>query len=597
MKSERILLNSEGLEEAEFQIEWLFSNLRWTFLIAVAGVVGLNALLSSSDFPEMIGVLLIIGGVANLLVMLVLMLNAFRKPFRNFTFLLDSFLALGLILATGGTNSPVLFISLIPVITLALRFTWLPSVILCVTIVALYLYFAGRQIGYDVLFSFSAAGLPYLTSAIVVFVSGVVISYIGVRIQQTLTSEREKRETQARRMLESAHRRVRLIFELASTLSATLNYERVLSAALDVSYAGLRQFLPPGTEEVKQVQLIMLFGLDEQLFIATSRGLSYAEERLRFPAAQGALAKALHSAEPVLLDDPGSDPELGQLVALHPCRQAIVVPLRAGFESYGVLVMAGTKPKLYTSDFVDLLVAICNQAVMALQNAQLYQNLMEEKERLVSVEEDARKKLARDLHDGPTQTIAAIAMRLNFIRMLVERDPQKAIEELEALEKLARDTTKEIRQMLFTLRPLILETQGLTPALQQYVQKLAETDPTPIHLEIEPGVDDLLTREAQGACFYIIEEALTNARKHAKATDLWIRLYRRGSNVIAEVEDNGKGFDVSKVEEKYAERSSLGMMNLRERAALVGGKTVIQSTPGKGTKVSVSIPIRKTSGR
>ncbi len=591
------LIRNDSLEEAEFQIEWLFSNLRWTFLIAVAGVVGLNALLSSSDFPEMIGVLLIIGGVANLLVMLVLMLNAFRKPFRNFTFLLDSFLALGLILATGGTNSPVLFISLIPVITLALRFTWLPSVVLCLVIVAIYLYFAGQQIGYDVLFSFSTAGLPYLTSAIVVLVSGVVISYIGVRIRQTLTEERERRETQARKMLESAHRRVRLIFELASTLSATLNYERVLSAALDVSYAGLRQFLPPGVEEVKQVQLIMLFGLDEQLFIATSRGLSYAEERLRFPATQGSLAKALHSAEPVIVDDPGSDPELGQLVAMHSCRQAIVVPLRAGFESYGVLIMAGSHPRLYTPDFVDLLVAICNQAVMALQNAQLYQNLMEEKERLVSVEEDARKKLARDLHDGPTQTIAAIAMRLNFIRMLIERDPQKALEELEALEKLARDTTKEIRQMLFTLRPLILETQGLTPALEQYVQKLSETDPTPVHLEIEAGVDDLLTREAQGACFYIIEEALTNARKHAQATDLWIRLYRRGTSVVAEVEDNGKGFDVSKVEEKYAERFSLGMINLRERAALVGGKTVIQSAPGKGTKVTLTIPARRAGGR
>lgn len=596
MKDREMLLEESGLDEAEFKIEWLFSNLRWTFLIAVAGVVGLSALLSSSDFPEMIGLLLIIGGIANLLVMLVLMLNAFRKPFRNFTFILDSALALGLILASGGTDSPVLFISLIPVITLALRFTWFPSVVLCLIIVLLYLYFAGQRIGYDVLFSFSAAGLPYLTSAIVVLVSGVAISYIGVRIRQTLTAERERREKQARRMLESAHRRVRLIFELASTLSATLNYERVLSAALDVSYAGLRQFLPPGVEEVKQVQLIMLFGLDEQMFVATSRGLSYTEERLRFPAAAGALARALHSAEPVLLDEPGSDPELGQIVAMHSCRQAVVVPLRAGFESYGVLIMGSPRPRLYTPDFVDLLVAICNQAVMALQNAQLYQNLMEEKERLVSVEEDARKKLARDLHDGPTQTIAAIAMRLNFIRMLVERDPKKAIEELETLEKLARDTTKEIRQMLFTLRPLILETQGLIPALEQYVQKLSETDPTPIHLEIEEGADEWLTREAQGACFYIIEEALTNARKHAQASDLWVRIFRRGTSVVVEIEDNGKGFDVAKVEEKYAERSSLGMMNLRERATLVGGKTVIQSTPGKGTKVTVSIPIRK-SGR
>ena len=188
-------------------------------------------------------------------------------------------------------------------------------------------------------------------------------------------------------------------------------------------------------------------------------------------------------------------------------------------------------------------------------------------------------------------------MRLNYIHMLIDRDPRRAKQEVAELEKLARMTTKEIRQMLFTLRPLVLETQGLAAALEQLRNKLAETDPMHIHLEIEPQVDDDLTPEAQGALFYIIEEAVNNARKHAEATDLWIRLYRRQLTVVAEVEDNGKGFDVSKVEEKYATRGSLGMMNLVERAKLVKGKTVIQSAPGQGTKVITTVPIRGRRGR
>src|SRR5690606_1287600 len=103
---------------------------------------------------------------------------------------------------------------------------------------------------------------------------------------------------------------------------------------------------------------------------------------------------------------------------------------------------------------------ISTQVTVALQNAALYQNILEEKERIVEVEEDARKKLARDLHDGPTQSVAVIAMRMNHIKRIILDSPQQAIEEAGKVEDLARKTTKEIRHMLFTLRPLILETQG-----------------------------------------------------------------------------------------------------------------------------------------
>ena len=145
--------------------------------------------------------------------------------------------------------------------------------------------------------------------------------------------------------------------------------------------------------------------------------------------------------------------------------------------------------------------------------------------------------------------------------------------------------------MLFTLRPLILETQGLIPALEQLKQKLSETNPLPIHLEADKEAGALLSQEAQGALFYIVEEATTNVRKYAKANNLWIRLYRRGTTVITEIEDDGTGFDVAQVEENYATRGSLGMRNLYERAELVKGKTVIKSALGQGTKITVTIPV------
>src|SRR4029079_5669261 len=198
------------------------------------------------------------------------------------------------------------------------------------------------------------------------------------------------------------------------------------------------------------------------------------------------------------------------------CKATMVLPLRAGFETYGVVIYGHPRASFFDDDQRALLVAVVNQAIIALQNAQLYRSLREEKERLIDVQEEAQKKLARDLHDGPTQAVAALAMRANFVRRLMDRDPKAASEELFKMEDLARKTTKEIRHMLFTLRPLILESQGLTAAVQQLAEKIKENHNQEVIVESEPDLDERLEISYQGVLFYIIEEAVNNARKHAQ---------------------------------------------------------------------------------
>src|SRR4029079_1878337 len=199
------------------------------------------------------------------------------------------------------------------------------------------------------------------------------------------------------------------------------------------------------------------------------------------------------------------------------CKATMVLPLRAGFETYGVVIYGHPRASFFDDDQRALLIAVINQAIIGLQNAQLYRSLREEKERLIDVQEEAQKKLARDLHDGPTQAVAALAMRANFVRRLLERDPKLAGEELFKMEDLARKTTKEIRHMLFTLRPLILESQGLTAALRQLSEKVHETHGQVVIVESASDLDQRLEASYQGLVFYIIEEAVNNARKHAQA--------------------------------------------------------------------------------
>jgi signal transduction histidine kinase len=200
--------------------------------------------------------------------------------------------------------------------------------------------------------------------------------------------------------------------------------------------------------------------------------------------------------------------------------------------------------------------------------------------------------LARDLHDGPTQSVAAIAMRINFARRLIDRNPKDAAEELFKIEELARKTTKEIRHMLFTLRPLVLESKGLRAALESMAEKMHETFGQDVLIEVDDNIVAQLDMGKQGVIFNIADEAVNNARKHAQAAHVWVRLkpLQKGLAVL-EIRDDGTGFDVEKTKSTYESRGSLGMINLKERAELLNGILQLQSKPGVGTRIQVFIPM------
>jgi signal transduction histidine kinase len=567
---------------SRFQVDWLLSNIRWLLLLAVAIVAFLEPGREGESFPLLLG-LLLVGAAYNLILLLLLAFGFFPQPLPAISLLIDSLLAVAFLAATGGAESPLLFFGLFPIITAALRFGWTVSMATAGAIVIAYIFVSIRQASVSTLSDL----FPLIINSVILLLAALISGLIGSRAIGLANKELREEEEDELRRLRAIRERTRAIYEMASTLSATLNYERVLEAMLDVSVLGLVE-LGPLAEQM--VSMVLLFG-ESNLFVTASNGLHRMDRSKRIPGREGIIGEALNTAEPCVTTSPGQDPEIGQFVAFQYLRSAIAVPLRAGFESFGVVVYGSPVADTFTPDRTELLVAICNQAIIALQNAQLYQDLLAEKERIVEIEEDERKKLARNLHDGPTQSIAAIAMRLNYVRLLLERDPQKVSKELANIEDLARRTTKEIRQMLFTLRPIILETQGLTAALEQYIQKLEETDAIAYHLQTQP-VEDNLDIDAQGGVFYIIDEAITNARKHAQPNNVWVRMGIRDRSLVVQVEDDGSGFDVAGVQDRYDERGSLGMINLHERTELLGGKIRIESAPGKGTRVTVIAPLQ-----
>jgi signal transduction histidine kinase len=143
--------------------------------------------------------------------------------------------------------------------------------------------------------------------------------------------------------------------------------------------------------------------------------------------------------------------------------------------------------------------------------------------------------------------------------------------------------------MLFELRPLALETQGLDVTLAQYLERF-QGNGTKIILEAE-NVSAQLNTKTEGTLFNIIQESINNALKHAKAEHIWVRIKQTPTAIETVVEDDGRGFDLAKVKASYEKRGSFGLLNIEERATLMGGMAEMESEPGRGTRVKVIVPL------
>jgi signal transduction histidine kinase len=274
-------------------------------------------------------------------------------------------------------------------------------------------------------------------------------------------------------------------------------------------------------------------------------------------------------------------------------RSILCVPMRLKDRTVGAMQLLNkVDGQGFTEQDMQLLTTLAAQAAIAIENARLYQSLKQEHDRLLSKEADVRHAIARDLHDGPTQGIAAIAMNIEFIKKLFKAMPERVPDELDTLAELVHKTTHDIRTLLFELRPLGLETQGLLTTLQQYVDRWRDPSGADTRLRLEaPANMPRLAPEKEAAVFIIIQEAVTNARKHARAEVITIYLYVEEDTFVASVRDRGRGFNLVAVESSYNNRGSLGLLNMKERAGLIGAELRIKTDPGQGTTVELRLPL------
>lgn len=316
----------------------------------------------------------------------------------------------------------------------------------------------------------------------------------------------------------------------------------------------------------------------------------------RMSADKGIAGWVFTQCEPRIVGDVSEDESFAQHVDDYSgfkTQSLIAVPLMTPTEKLGVVQVVNKKSgEQFDEHDRDILSALSAQAAVIYVNARLVQELELEKNRVIALQDQMNKKLARDLHDGPAQTLAAMMMDAEFIIKLYEREPERVPAELQELRAAAAKTLDQVRNAMFQLRPLVLETQGLEPALEQYVERRNTKEGMNIHLDVR-GLEERLPTRVESLCFAIIHEAIGNVKKHAEADNAWIVVERKGDRLTVAVRDDGEGFDVSSTQANYDARGSLGLLNMQERAEVLGGRYAIESTPGKGTLVYLIVPLAR----
>ncbi len=571
--------------DAPFLADWYAIFFRWLVLVIAALVAALTGW-----FTPFTAVLIGASTIWNCIVTLLAIYNRRFNAQRILNIAIDLLFACSLFVLSGGLAGSLPWVLFLPIITGGIYYEWKGALWTSAAVFLVQLVWTvfGSIYGLE---RFIWLGIALAADIIFTILVGWLSHKLLTRLRQmhqVLVNQRQEAELASLRHERSQAQK---FYSLIENLSTTLDYQEVLDTILDLSVAAMGE--PQETAE-QMARAVLLFG-DGELAIACSRRFSPHDQKVNLPGIQGALGEVLTKGEPVLTQEPSRDPELSRLVGIQLCQSAYCLPLMRGLDSYGVLLLAHPEKEFFTLERCETLELLSHQAVTGIQNARLFQDLANEKERLITSQEEARKKLARDLHDGPIQAVASLAMRAGIAKKFMDtQDLASTRRELDQIETLARSTTNEIRHMLFTLRPLQLETQGLEAALQTMAEKMRDNYQQNVEIQLEPAALARLTPTHQGVAFYLVEEAVNNARKHAKAATTTVRLRTIPNDkdiLLLEIADNGVGFDVNAITSNYEKRGSLGMVNLHERTDLINGLLHVDSTPGKGTRIRIFIPL------
>jgi signal transduction histidine kinase len=261
------------------------------------------------------------------------------------------------------------------------------------------------------------------------------------------------------------------------------------------------------------------------------------------------------------------------------------------------------RARVWSKDEIGQLTAAFNAMTESLQQMQRELQRKEEMrlqllDKIMTAQEEERKRIARELHDETSQSLTSLMVGLKVLDAKCVACPwEEAKAHVGKLSRLTRDTLDEVHRLALELRPSVLDDWGLVVALQRYVDDFAAKAGLDVDCQMLGLDSQRLPPQVEIALYRIVQEALTNVVRHARAQHVSVVLKRQRASVLAIVEDDGAGFDVAKVMGAPASNGRLGLFGMQERAALLGGTLTLESSPDAGTTVFVEIPLNESMGQ
>ncbi|MFC1934269.1 GAF domain-containing protein [Chloroflexota bacterium] len=354
--------------------------------------------------------------------------------------------------------------------------------------------------------------------------------------------------------------------------------------------------------------ILLLEEQSQTLYYRVHQGLGKEYvEGVRLRLGEGIIGRVAQSGKAILLEDISTDPRVvyPTLVNAEGLKTFIAVPLRTKDKVLGVINIASRERRHFTTNDTHLLHAIGDQLGVAIEQSRLYERLRKARERLrrlarqnLVAEEEERRRIARELHDETSQTLSGLALQLQALVDKAEMsDNQDAafIAGLKKVQSLTVQVHSEVSRLIADLRPALLDTLGLVPAVRQHAE--TRLQPLGISVSVElKGTEKRFPSDVETALFRVVQGAIGNIVQHSKAKNATITLEYQPREFLLSISDDGQGFNVSEITDVEESGRGRGLFSMRERVGFLGGTSGVDSEIGVGTTVWARIPIGQGIG-
>jgi PAS domain S-box-containing protein len=395
-------------------------------------------------------------------------------------------------------------------------------------------------------------------------------------------------EQAARQAAEAASERTARLQALTAALAGTLSQEAVVRVMTGYGIVATRAI-------TATVSVLTPSGKIEQVGWAGYGPDAPATFQGIPPNTRGLMAEVIQRGEAIWLGSQAEAENLfrgsSQVMAQVGCQAYVTLPLQVADQVIGAIGFGYAEPNVFSPEDRAFMLALAQQCAQALDRARLYREVVESQarlqhlsERLIAVQEEERRHLARELHDEIGQSLSALNLMLS---MSSTQPPDALLAQLALAQRQVGGLISLVRQRSLDLRPSMLDDMGLHPALAWYLTRYSEQTGIKLDTEIQ-GIEDRFPPLVELTAYRIVQEALTNVARHAGVDHATVLVWTVDEQLMIEVSDTGRGFDPDLVRRAYA---SNGLVGMRERAVLLGGELVIESEPGGGTRLFAALPL------